>query len=190
MIERRRGGETGVAAVQMIEGDEVWRAGREGRWSMRLLEAALSRSDSPLGATLEDGRTQDLLASGEIERLVEAPAAYLVEFRDGLRAALLMINGAVRDYCFAARLAGEADPVSCQFLLTPTPNVTYSACLVAKIDEMLATGAAPFPAERTLIVCGILESCLRSRHAGNRRLETPHLDVEYRAPEASHHAHK
>ena len=190
MIERRRGGETGVAAVQLIEGEEVWEAGREGRWSMRLLEAALSRSDSPLGATLEDGRTQDLLGSGEIERLVDAPAAYLVEFRDGLRAALLMINGAVRDYCFAARLDGEAEPVSCQFLLTPTPNVTYSACLVAKIDEMLATGAAPFPAERTLIVCGILESCLRSRHAGHRRLETPHLDVEYRAPEASHHAHK
>ena len=80
--------------------------------------------------------------------------------------------------------------MSCQFFLTPTPNVTYSACLVAKIDEMLATGAAPFPAERTLIVCGVLESCLQSRHNGNERLETPHLDVVYRAPAASHHARR
>ena len=27
---------------------------------------------------------------------------------------------------------------SCQFLLTPVPNVTYSACLVDKIEEMFA----------------------------------------------------
>ena len=33
MIERRRGGETGIKAVRMIEGDEVWKAGDDGRWS-------------------------------------------------------------------------------------------------------------------------------------------------------------
>ena len=27
MIERRKGGETGVAAVQLIDGEEVWKAG-------------------------------------------------------------------------------------------------------------------------------------------------------------------
>lgn len=188
MIERRRGGETGVASVQLIEGKKVWRAGGEGRWSKRLLEAALSRSDSPQGLTLEDGRTQDLLGSGELMKLVEEPAAYLIEFRDGLRATLLMINGAVQDFCFAAKLKGQADPVSCQFFLSPTPNVTYSACLVAKIDEMLTTGVAPFPAERTMIVNGILESCLRSKHGGHKKLKTPHLDVFYQAPRESHHA--
>ena len=187
MIERRRGGETGVASVQLIEGKRVWKAGDEGRWSKRLLEAALSRSDSPQGLTLEDGRTQDLLGSGELMKLVKEPSAYLIEFRDGLRATLLMINGAVADFCFAAKLQGQANPVSCQFFLTPTPNVTYSACLVAKIDEMLTTGVAPFPAERTMIVNGILESCLQSRHGGNKRLKTPHLNMEYRAPKESHH---
>ena len=49
MIERRKGGETGVKAVQMIEGDAVWKAGEEGRWSKELLTSALSRSDSPQG---------------------------------------------------------------------------------------------------------------------------------------------
>ena len=188
MIERRAGGETGVVAVQMLEGDDVWRAADEGRWSADLLEAALSRSDSPQGLTLEDGRTQDLLGSGELRRLVEKPAAYLIEFRDGLRATLLMLNGAIADFNFACRLKGQHDPVSCQFFLTPTPNVTYSASLVAKIDEMFQTGVAPFPAKRTMIVNGMLESCLQSRHDGSARLETPHLDVEYTAPKASHHA--
>ena len=187
MVERRKGGETGVKAVQLIEGDGVWKAGEEGRWSKELLESALSRCDSPCGLTEEDGRTQDLLGSGELQKLVENPAAYLIERNDGLQTTLLMFNGAIRDYCFAARLKGVADPVSTQFFLPPTPNVTYSACLVAKIVEMVMTGVAPYPAERTLIVSGMLESCLTSRIQDHQRLETPHLWVEYRAPAESHH---
>ena len=187
MVERRKGGETGVKAVQLIEGDGVWKAGEEGRWSKELLESALSRCDSPCGLTEEDGRTQDLLGSGELQKLVENPAAYLIERNDGLQTTLLMLNGAIRDYCFAARLKGVADPVSTQFFLPPTPNVTYSACLVAKIVEMIMTGVAPYPAERTLIVSGMLESCLTSRIQDHQHLETPHLRVEYRAPAESHH---
>ena len=190
MIERRKGGETGVAAVQLIDGDAVWKAGEEGRWSYQLLEAALSRSDTPCGLTDEDGRTQDMISNGEIYRLVENPAAYFIEYNDGLRATLLMLNGAVRDYCFAAQLKDEPVPVSTQFFLTPTPNVTYSACLIAKIEELFETGRAPYPAERTLLVSGTLESCLTSRIQGHVRLETPHLNVEYRAPAESQHARR
>ena len=153
-----------------------------------MLEAALSRCDSPQGLSVEDGRTQDLLGSGELMRLTEKPAAYLLEFNDGLRATLLMLNGAIKDYCFAARLKGDTQPVSNQFFLSPTPNVTYSACLVRKIEEMITTGKAPFPAERTLIVGGALESCLQSRHQGNVKLDTPHLSVKYTPPGESQHA--
>jgi hypothetical protein len=186
MVERRRSGETGIKAVQMIEGDEVWKAGRDGRWSQRLLSAALSRSDTPQGLTLKDGRTQDLATNGELPKLVAKPAAYFIEYRDGLRTTLLMLNGAVKDFTFAARVKGLGIQ-STQFLLTPEPNVTYSACLVCKIEEMFATGKAPYPVERTLIVSGMLESCLDSRLQGCRRLETPHLGVHYRAPRESQH---
>lgn len=188
MIERRQGGETGVKSVQLIQGDEVWKAGEDGRWSKALLEAALSRSDSPQGLTIEDGRTQDLLGNGELPKLVKEPAAYFVEHNDGLRTTLLMLNGAVSDFCFAAKLKGQDLPVSNQFFLTPVPNVTYSACLVEKIVEMIYTGKAPFPAERTLIVSGALESCLESKVKGSQKLDTPHLKVEYQAPAESHHA--
>jgi hypothetical protein len=188
MVERRKGGETGVKAVQMIEGDAVWTAGEDGRWSKELLESALSRSDTPRGLTEADGRTQDLLGSGELIKVVEKPAAYFITYHDGLEATLLMLNGAVKDFTFAARLKGEPNPVSTQFFLPPTPNVTYSACLVAKIEEMFETGVAPFAAGRTLIVSGMLESCLTSRLQNHERLETPHLRVEYRAPSESQHA--
>jgi hypothetical protein len=186
MVERRKGGETGVKSVQLIEGGEVWKAGDEGRWSKRLLEAALSRSDSPQGHTIEDGRTQDMQATGELKKLAKKPAAYLIERNDGLRTTLLMLDGALKDYNFAAQVKGRGI-LSNQFLLTPTPNVTYSACLVNKICEMFTTGRAPYPVERTLIVSGILESCLDSKMQDHKRLATPHLSVRYTAPRDRQH---
>jgi hypothetical protein len=187
MIERRKGGETGVRRVQMIEGEAVWKAGGEGRYSKQLLTSALSRSDTPQGLTLKDGRTQDLVGSGELRKLVEKPAAYFIEHNDGLRTTLLMLNGAVTDFNFAARVKGHGT-LSTQFLLTPVPNVTYSACLVSKIEEMFATGRAPYPVERTLLVSGALEACLTSRQRGQKPLETPQLAVRYQAPKQSQHA--
>lgn len=188
MIERRKGGETGVKSVQMLNGDAVWHAGDDGRWSKELLGSALSRSDTPQGFTLQDGRTQDMVANGQIKELVKNPAAYLIEHRDGLKTTLLMLDGAIKDFNFAARVKGMPKPQSTQFLLTPVPNVTYSACLVSKIEQMFATGVAPYPVERTLIVSGMLESCLTSKVQDYKRLETPHLSVKYQAPAQSQHA--
>jgi hypothetical protein len=190
MIERRRGGETGVKAVQLIEGEAVWKAGEQGLWSKTLLEAALSRSDSLQGLTVQDGRPQDLVRNGQLPRIVKNPAAYLIQYRDGLRTALLMLEGAVADFTFAACLRGVAGVQSTQFLLpflvAPVQNVAYSACLAANIEKMIETGHAPYPVERTLLVCGILESCLTSKVKKHKRLETPELDVCYRASKDSH----
>jgi hypothetical protein len=53
---------------------------------------------------------------------------------------------------------------------------------------MFATGKAPYPVERTLIVSGMLESCLTSKVEGHKRLDTPHLEVRYTAPKEPQHA--
>lgn len=186
MLERRAGGETGVRTVETLEGDAVWAAAREGKWSAELQGSALSRSDTPQGLTLQDGRTQDLMKPGVLQKLVAKPLACRIEYRDGTRATLLMLNGAIKDFNFAARLKGHARPLSTQFLLTPVPNVTYSACLVSKIEEMLTTGRAPYPVERTLLTSGLTEACLTSL-AEHKRIDTPHLNVQYRPPAASQH---
>jgi hypothetical protein len=180
MVERRKAGETGVKAVQLVEGDAVWKAGEEGRWSKELLTSALSRSDTPLGLTVKDGRTQDLVYNGELPKLAKNPWAYFIEYGDGLKATLLMLDGALQDFNFAARVKGRG-LISTQFLLTPEPNVTYSARLIGKVEEMFVTGKAPYPVERTLLTSGVLESCLTSRVQGHQRLETPHLSVRYHA---------
>lgn len=185
MVERRHGGETGVKAVQYVEGDDVW---KDTRYSRQLLSSALSRTDTPLGLSLDDGRPQDLAAPGVLQKLVAKPAAYFIEYRDGLKATLLMLNGAVTDFNFAARVQGFKEPLSTQFFLTPVPNVTYSACLMHKVEQMYETGVAPYPVERTLLVSGMLESCLTSKVQGQKRLETPHLNVAYKAAAKSQFA--
>jgi len=170
--------------VQLIEGEAVWKAGEEGRYSKELLAAALSRSDTPLGLTVTDGRTQDLVSSGELRKLARNPAAYFIEYQDGLKATMLMLDGVVKDYNFAARLKG-GQTWSTQFLLPPDPNVTYSACLMHKAEQMFETRVAPYPVERTLLTSGILESCLTSKIRSHERIETPHLAVAYKAPRES-----
>jgi len=123
--------------------------------------------------------------SGELEQLVKEPAAYFIQYNDGLVATLLMLNGAVSDYTFACRVRGQKEPVSTQFLLPILPNVAYSTCLMNKVEEMISTGVAPYPVERTQLVCGILDMCLESKLRKNQRLDTPRLDVRYRAPRTS-----
>ena len=181
MVERRQGAETGVKSVQLLEGDRVWEAGRSGLWSHELLQSALSRSDTPLGLTVQDGRTQDLAVPGVLPSLVKNPAAYIIEYRDGLHATLLMLDGALQDFNFAARVR-SAGVISTQFLLTPVPNVTYSACLVSKIVQMFMTGRAPYPIQRTLLTSGILEACLMSKVDSHKQLATPQLAVKYEPP--------
>jgi len=176
-----------VKAVQLLEGDEVWRAGEDGRWSKDILEAALSCSDELQGITRTDARPQDLLGSGLLPELVKEPRAYLIDRNDGLRTTLLWFNGAVGDFLFAAKLKGPDGIVATQCLRSPHPNVHYSACLASNIEKMFATGEPPYPVERTLLVSGMLDLCLKSMVRGNQRLETPQLDVRYQVGPESHH---
>ena len=71
---------------------------------------------------------------------------------------------------------------SLQFLLPGAPNVVYSACLMQKAEEMFDRGKAPYPAERTMLVCGMLEQCLESKITDHQRLETPELILSYQPP--------
>lgn len=187
MMERRKGGETGVKSVQLLEGDDVWAAGDSGRWSKELLSSAQSRSDALQGLTIMDGRPQNLVASGVLPQLVRDPAAYCIEYNDGTRATLLMLNGADADFTFAARVTGHGK-IATQFFRGPKPNVTYSASLASKIEQMYITRKAPYPIQRTLLTSGMLEACLTSRLRENRKIETPHLEVRYQAPAESLYA--
>jgi hypothetical protein len=184
MVERRKGGETGVKAVQCLEGDAVWKAGDDGLWSWELLEAALSRSPSRNVGDIKEN-CRHYRSPLEHPELRKSPLAFLVEYRDGLRAAVLVLNGHVDDTTFAARVAGEAKPVSTLFSLPPPPGAAFLEALAVRVEDFLTTGKPPYPVERTLLTGGVLDCALDSRVAGHERLETPDLEVSYKAPKDS-----
>ncbi|HZT82397.1 MAG TPA: hypothetical protein VFA26_19365, partial [Gemmataceae bacterium] len=115
----------------------------------------------------------------------KGPVAFIIEYRDGLKAAVLLLNGHVDDTTFAARVAGEKKPVSTLFYLPPPPGAGFLQALTVKVEDFLATGKPPYPVERTLLTGGILDVALASRVQGHRRLETPDLDVRYDPPKDS-----
>src|SRR5262249_2662411 len=160
MLERRHGGETGVRAVTCLTGNDVWKAADAGRWSWDLLEAALGRSE-----TLNPGDIRHNVGSVPVGNMPKTPAtAFLVGDRDGRQGKVLLLNGHIQDFCFAARLRGEPKPTSCLFCLPPPPGAKFFDCQVANIEKMLETGRPPYPVERTLLTSGILDAVMESHH--------------------------
>lgn len=187
MAERRKGGETGVAALQALRGEAVWKALEAGKWAAggwdpRLLEACLSRSQTLTQPATFSHRYP---TTAQIRQWVSDPVAYRIEYADGLKATMLLLNGLVGDFTFAARLKGRAEPLSTLFYLPPTPNVTYSASLMSRVEETFLTGKTPYPIERTLLTTGLVAAGMLSLSSGQSRIETPHLAVRYQAPRES-----
>lgn len=165
MVERRPGGETGVASVQCLEGDAVWQAARDGLWSRDLAEVACAEIENK--------------PAGSMEEHCKNPAIFLVEYRDGFRGAVLMLNGYVEDLAFACRSRGQVH--AAEFYLQNGPPHGHFSYLSLNIEEMFVTGKPVYPVERCLLTSGVLEAALDSRYRGHVRLETPHLDVAYQS---------
>jgi hypothetical protein len=187
MAERRKGGETGVSAVQGLRGDSVWKAmdagqWEKGGWDPQLFEACLSRSH-----TLAQPETYShrYPLRAQMQEWVKDPLAYRIEYADGTKATMLLMNGLVGDFTFAARLNNQPEPLSTLFYLPPTPNVVYSAELMAKAEATFVNGKSPCPIERTLLTTGLVEAGVRSVGTGQKRIETPHLLFAYEAAIAS-----
>lgn len=161
MAERRAGGETGVARVRYAAGDEVRDLAKRGEWSQALLDAALARRVNPPPA-------------GDREK----PEAFLVRYRDGTPAAILNLNSLTRDYLFAARLEGRADPVaSCFYIQLYLHN--HWSFMARNFENFVLTHREPNPIERTLVANGIMLAGLQSRRKGGAWVATPELDIRY-----------
>lgn len=187
MAERRRGGETGVVALQALRGDAVWQAlaagsWQRGGWDPALFEACLCRSQTLAQPPTFSDRHP---TTDQMREWVKEPAVYRFEYADGLKATMLLMNGLVEDFTFAANLKGRDEPLSTLFYLPPNPNVVYSAALMSKAEELFMTGLAPYPLERTLLTTGLVAAGMQSLAAGQKRLDTPHLAIRYQAPRDS-----
>ena len=142
----------------------------------------LSRSD-----TLRSGNptfTDIFPTEEQLKAIVPDPVAYHYQYRDGLRATMLLLNGLVRDFTFAATIDGQPKPFSTQMYL-PMPDgrttlASFFSPLVHNAEIMFLTGKAQYPIERTLLTSGLLIAGVESNNKGLQRVETPNLaDVHY-----------
>ena len=186
MVERRKGGETGVVSMEAFRGQKVWdalesKSWSAGGWDPALFEACLSRSHTLAQSETASHRYPTLQ---QMHEWVKDPIAYRFEYADGLKATMLLMNGLVNDFTFSARLKGDQRYLSTLFQLPPNPNVVYSAALMEGAEEMFRTRVAPWPIERTLLTTGLVQAGVQSL-TKETRLETPQLDVAYTAPRKS-----
>ena len=171
MVERREGGETGIRAVTCLEGTEVWNWTDRNDWADRLLASALARCERR--------------APGSPRDIVKQPVLFVLEYTSGLKGAVYLLNGLIEQAVFAATVRGAAEPVSTELWLQPSRPFSHFSGLTHYIEQMIVTGRPAYPVERTLLTTGALAALMDSAYQGHRQLETPHLNVSYRAPKES-----
>ena len=170
-VERRRGGESGVAAVQCIRGAAVWEWTARNHWAAELLGAIAGRFDH---------------GKGHFERETRDPSVTIIDYRDGSRAAVYAVRGV--GWTYAGSIEGRAEPAIVSMLGWPGPFAQYHAANAFEhwIVEMMLNREEPCNAERLLLSTGIVAFNMQSNWRNGkfspvgRRVETPFLDMRYR----------
>ena len=124
-----------------------------------------------------------------MEEVVTDPAVFVINYRDGLRAAVFRLNGLVVGHAIAARGPADSESWSTYFVeggppyaaaeggTRPLPNFDG---LVGCIEEFFVRGRSLWPPERTLLTTGILAHLFQAGPAGGI-VKTPSLSIAYRA---------
>lgn len=173
VVERRKGGETGVRAVQCLEGQDCWNYLEQNEWVKRLFDQAISHSETRV--------------AGDMKELVKKPAVFIIDYNDGLKAAAFLLTGLLQDFTYAVDIEGQQKPFSTLMKLQAGKPHYHFGCLVKNMEIMFKTGKAPYPVERTMLSSGILDFALESRILGYKILETPELSrVRYLSSPESH----
>lgn len=167
MLERRKGGETGVKSVQALQGEAVWKAAAAGRFSTELMEAAIKNNVSNNVGSVRDN--------------VSDPLLVLVEYLDGTKGAVLNLIEQTSEFGFAATVDGATEPIATGFYLPAPPAANFFNPLTWNIEQFFLAGTPPYPVERTLLTSTLCDLAMQSLHAGGKVIESPALNVAYQS---------
>lgn len=170
-VERRKGGETGIEAIQCIRGPEVWKWTEQNAWAGHLLDSV---------------RTTFQFKPGHFQDTTRQPCVSIVEYRDGTKGAIYSVQNV--GWTFAGDVQGRKDPTIVSMLGWPGPYAQYHAANAFEhwIVEMMLTRKEPVNAERLLLSTGITAFNMESNwengryQAVGRRLKTPFMNMAYR----------
>jgi hypothetical protein len=185
MSERRLGGEVGITKVQALRDADVYAelAKPEREVTRRLFESALCCSHN---LPVEGGYPTDPVTVDWAARTLPQVLAYFIEHTDGFRTTLFLTG--VRDFNYAGLRSDTDEVVACQMYL-PMPGQSATTAdffnpQARHIEDMILTGAAPYPVERTLLTSGMVIAGVQSLHR-KAPVDTPEMQVAYHAPRES-----
>ncbi|SEE65578.1 hypothetical protein [Ruania alba] len=176
--ERRAGGESGVEQVLGLTGDQARAALNEGRVDRGLYQAALA--------------TVDLSPEHEARIAESGIDVFEVIHRDGLRTWIVIHEGLNR---FGVAARGPHISTATRVWAQRGPAFGHFSYLVRNIERFFVSGKPAWPTERVLLVSGILDAAMRSRHASQAEgtpapVATPELDTTYQHDDSAViHAH-
>ncbi len=155
-----------------------------GGWDPGFFETCLCRSHTL--APARDGFNHVYPAIDQMPGLVRLePIAYRIEYADGLKVTMLLLEGLVGDFTFAARLKGRRELLSTLMYVPHPQQGHFFNPLINNIEKMFLTGKPTYPLERTLLTTGLTEAGVESLWRGQVPLKTPHLAICYTSTKES-----
>ncbi len=179
-VESRRGGETGIASVQLVSGEAFASLIKTNAWPRDLVANALHAEESA-GAKRQQ---RPILPTGKPHPDV-GDHALLITHVDGLKSVVYKHGKSSDRWNFACQLTDDRTPFLTSIYNGPWGNFNLFNALSHAIADFFKTGKSPYPVERTLLASGLLEAAMRSHAADGKVVETPELKIAYESPDWS-----
>ena len=164
-IESRKGNETGVVSVEVLEGKKLW----NGDWSRSLAEAAMAAEFGKAPRSLK-----------QIPGETATPSrGMMIRYADGFKATMLRVGKSDTRWNFACRLQGERRPRATSYYVGPWENRNLFKALCHAIQTHFRKAKSPYPLERTLLTTGLIDAYMHAQQVESGLLPTPHLQFPY-----------
>ncbi len=179
-------GAVGIRSVHALRGEPMWEflAAPNREVTRRLLAAALTRSHM---LPVIEGYVEQPISVDWARKARPEMLGYFIEHRDGFRTAMFLAN--IQDFNYAGIRGDTNEIISCQMYL-PMPGHSATTAdffhpLVRHIETLVLENRAPYPVERTLLTSGMTLAAVDSIHNGYTPVDTPEMQVTYKAPRES-----
>ncbi len=193
IIERRDKGESGVTWVEALQGERFWTAMQagsweKGGWDRGLVTAAISRSNTL--QEVRDGYGVVMPTLSDMKRMAPGSYAYRFQYRDGTRATAIAFqeklnNGRILTDTPVAIRQKDGKIFSTLIYLPYYSMRNFFNPQVHHIETLFRTGKSPYPVERTLLTTGLTAAGVESLYQKQKRIQTPHLAIKYKATKKS-----
>ena len=147
----------------------------------RLAAAALSRSSSPQGISVTDGRTQDLSSTSTFAKLAKDARLIQVVEIDGYRTGVIAVNGVIGDIVIAVEKA-DGTIHSSKIHIPPEPARSDYDRLTATIDSYFSTGELPWPTFESFNQVNLIGLIRYHRQVFEERMKKPPSSPEPAPP--------